>query len=303
VTVLTILLSLTFRGDTARSYLVPLAKAESLWVTESGTGQPVVLIPGLFGSAYTFRRVVPLLAEKGYRAIVIEPLGIGYSGRPERANYSLTAQSERVADVLTRLQAGNAVVIGHSVGSSVALRLAYRHPELVRALLSIEGGAAESVMTPNAKAAMRFIPWVKWLGGMKLIRGKIRKGLIESSADPSWVTDEVVQGYTAGDAVNIDVTLKSLLAMSQAKEPEKLRPHLSEIHAPVRLLIGSSSKGGIPAEELRILQGSLQSLVVDTVPGVGLWIQEERPAAIVDAVGYLTPVPSPLRERGTIRGP
>src|SRR4051812_11076213 len=36
VTFLTFLFWLTLAGDTARSYLVPLAKAESLWVTESG---------------------------------------------------------------------------------------------------------------------------------------------------------------------------------------------------------------------------------------------------------------------------
>jgi len=43
----------------------------------------------------------------------------------------------------------DAIVVSHTVGTSVALRLAYRHPGLVRAIVSIEGGTAETVMTAS----------------------------------------------------------------------------------------------------------------------------------------------------------
>jgi pimeloyl-ACP methyl ester carboxylesterase len=218
---------------------------------------------------------------------VIEPLGIGFSARPEKANYSLTAQADRVAQVIEHLGAQGAIVVGHSVGASMAFRLAYRRPDLVRAVLSLEGGPAEAVMTPGARAAMRFIPWVKWLGGMKLIRGRIRKGLIETSVDSTWVTDEVVEGYTAGAAVDIDRTLKSMLTMSGAKEPEKIKARLHEIRAPVLLLKGSGSKGGVPVAEVELLAATLPSFDVDTIAGSGLYIQEERPAAVVDGVRKL----------------
>src|SRR5262249_23717387 len=74
-----LLLSILVSGDSGRAYHVSVARAESLYVTEVGSGQPVVLIPGLFGAAYGFRHVLPGLAGAGYRAIVIEPLGIGNS--------------------------------------------------------------------------------------------------------------------------------------------------------------------------------------------------------------------------------
>src|SRR2546425_3834240 len=83
----------------ARSFKVPLAASESLEVETSGVGQPVVLIPGLFGSEFGFRTLVPLLNAAGYRTIVIEPLGIGSSARPARAHYSLTPQAERIPGV------------------------------------------------------------------------------------------------------------------------------------------------------------------------------------------------------------
>ncbi len=271
-------------ADSARTYQVGLASAESLSVTEEGAGQPVVLIPGLFGSAYTYRKVMPLLAERGYRAIVIEPLGIGFSGRPEKADYSLTAQAARLAETIDQLGLQEVVLIGHSVGASIAYRIAISRPDLVRAVVSVEGGAAETAMTQGSRSAMRFIPWVKWLGGMKLIRGRIRKGLYETGGDTTWVTDEVVNGYAAGAAVDLDRTLKAMRAMARAKEPEQLKPRLPEVRAPLLVLKGSISKGGIPPDEVAALAAAVPVFRLDTVPESGLYIQEVRPVAIVDAV-------------------
>src|SRR6266571_4256316 len=99
------LLTVLLLADTSRAFSMALAPAESLWVTVEGAGDPVVLIPGLFGSAFGYRRVLPGLVDAGYRTIVIEPLGIGSSARPEHADYSLTAQADRVAAALDRLPA------------------------------------------------------------------------------------------------------------------------------------------------------------------------------------------------------
>src|SRR3989442_15773646 len=102
--------------------MVPLAATESLQVETSGAGPPVVLIPGLFGSEFGFRKLVPLLNAAGYRTIVIEPLGVGSSGRPAHANYSLTAQADRIAAVLDSLGVRRALVVAHSIGGTVGVR-------------------------------------------------------------------------------------------------------------------------------------------------------------------------------------
>ncbi len=90
---------------------VEVAPAETLLVTAHGDGAPVVLVPGLFGSAYGWRKVVSLLAAPGRRTIVIEPLAIGGSARPRGADYSLTAQADRIATVLDILGVREAVVV------------------------------------------------------------------------------------------------------------------------------------------------------------------------------------------------
>jgi pimeloyl-ACP methyl ester carboxylesterase len=88
------------RPPPVHEVLIPVAPLESLRVTTAGAGETVVLVPGLFGSAFGYRHLLELLPAAGFRVVVIEPLGIGRSSRPERANYSLTAQADRLAAVL-----------------------------------------------------------------------------------------------------------------------------------------------------------------------------------------------------------
>ncbi|HEX4627439.1 MAG TPA: alpha/beta hydrolase [Gemmatimonadales bacterium] len=287
---------------TTQTFKVAVARDESLYVETAGRagGDPVVLIPGLFGSALGFRKLIGLLGASGYRTIVIEPLGIGSSARPEKANYSLTAQADRIAAVLDSLHVVNAWLIAHSIGGSEAFRLAYRRPRLVRGLLSIEGGPTEKAITPAFKRALRFAPWIKLFGGIKLIKRKIKGLLIDSSGDPSWVTDSVVDGYTAGAARNLDATLKAYIAMANSREPDKLATHLGEVDCPVRLLLGGTHHDGdVGAKEVELLGHTLPRFALDSVPRAGHYIQEERPDAVLAAVGRLRASVTGARSRGS----
>ena len=264
---------------------LPTAPGECLQVTVSGKGRDVVLIPGLFGSAFAFRKVVPLFVAAGYRTIVIEPLGVGSSARPPLADYTLTAQADRIQKALDALEVKDAILVSHSIGTSMALRLAYRHPDHVSAVVSLEGGPAEAVSTPGFRRAMMLAPLLKLFGGSRVIRGKVRGMLVERSANPAWVTDEVVNGYTAGPARDMDATLDALSRMSKAREPEALAPRLAGIRCPVRLVLGTAPHEGGPSDaEIRLLQTSLASFSVSRVPGSGHFLFEEAPAAVVNAV-------------------
>src|SRR5216117_4330231 len=192
------LLALVMLADSSHAFPLAVSPAESLQVTEAGAvaAAPVVLIPGLFGSAFAYRKVIPGLTAAGYRALVIEPLGVGSSGRPEHADYCLTAQADRIAAALDRLSVRHAIVVAHSPGASMAFRVAYRRPDLVAGIVSLDGGPAERAATRSFRRAMTLAPWIKLFGGVKLVRQKIRGQLIKASGDPSWVSERVVDGYT-----------------------------------------------------------------------------------------------------------
>jgi len=174
-------LAAAWSAEPPRDFRIAVARSESLHVVTAGHGERVVLIPGFLGGAFGFRKVVPLLEQAGYETIIIEPLGTGLSGRPEHADYSLAAQADRIAAAMDSLGIRQAWVVAHSVGGAMALRVAYRRPDLVRALVSLEGGPTERVTTPEFRRAAMFIPWIKWLGGIKTVRRIVAKTLRSSS--------------------------------------------------------------------------------------------------------------------------
>jgi pimeloyl-ACP methyl ester carboxylesterase len=270
------------------SFHVVVAPGESLHVVAAGAGTPVVLVPGLFGCAFGFRHLLARLPAAGYRVFVVEPLAIGGSPRPEHADYSLTAQADRLASAIRQLDSVPALVVAHSLSASIALRLAVRHAALVRGVVLLDGGPMESAATKGFRRAMTYAPWVKWLGGMKRLRPRIRHDLIASSADSTWLTDEVLGAYTAGAAADLDGTLKAYLRMVDAREPERLGPRLGEVHAPVLLMVGAvAHQGGISREQIAQLAAQVPRFAIDSVSGAGHYLFEETPEAVAAAVGKL----------------
>jgi len=271
--------------DSAHVLKVPVAPGETLTVTTAGHGAPVVLVPGLFGSAYGWRRVLALLTEAGYQAAVIEPLGVGTSSRPRRADYSLTAQSDRLAHAIEYLDLGPAVLVAQGVGGAIALRAAARYPALVRGLVSLEGGPAERAATPGFRRAMVYVPWVKWAGGVRVFRKIVRENLVKSSGDQTWITDDVIDAYTAGAAADLDGTLLAYLTMADAREPEPISQQLGAIRCPVLLVLGGAPHASRPPdEEVERLRERVRSYAEETVPGAGHYLQEERPDVVAAAV-------------------
>ena len=186
----------------------------------------------------------------------------------------------------------------------MAYRLAYRRPDLVRGIVSIEGGPVEVLATSGMRRAMELAPWIKLFGGVRLIRKAIRKNLVAVSGDASWVSDSVVDGYTVGAARDLDGTLKAVIAMARARERDRLRPHLSEIACPVLLLLGGAPHDGGPRPgEVIELAESLPAFTVDTVPAVGAFVQEERPEAVVAAVARLDAGPAPSTTHPALTAP
>jgi len=121
-----------------------------LHVEERGTGDPILCIHGTSSSAALWSDAVERLAQVG-RVIAYDRRGCARSERP--VPYERTSVAEHADDaaaLLEALGAAPAVVIGRSYGGTVALALALRHPERVRALAVLEGDATRELAPATA---------------------------------------------------------------------------------------------------------------------------------------------------------
>ncbi len=285
-------------GDSVSSHDVQVAAGELIRVTSVGTGPAVVFLPNLFGSAFGFRHLLAPLAGAGYRAVVIEPLGTGFSSYPKKADYSLTAQSERVASALTDLGIRDAIVVGHGVGVSIALRLACRHPDRVTGIVAIDGGAIENAASPGIRRATEAGGLLRLMMSPGRLRKQVRTYLVENSGNAKWITAAVVQGYTAGPERDLGAMIDAWNGMVDAAEPQQLADQLATIHRPVRLVVGGvAHKSGIRPSEIRKLRETLPDFAVDSAVASGGLVHEEAPRAVLSAIREVAPLP--LSRRAT----
>jgi pimeloyl-ACP methyl ester carboxylesterase len=280
---------LTAPADSAVVRDIEVARGETLRTTSIGNGPPMVLIPGIFGGAFGYRKITGPLVARGYRTIVIEPLGYGASSHPKNADYSYTAQTARVARTLDRLGVKRALFVAQSSGAAIAFRLAILRPDLVRGLLSIDGGPAESAATPGMKKAFKLGGGlVKFAMNESKLRHDVRREIIRNSGDSSWVTDAVIRAYTAGQTADMNGSIDAFQRMSKSKEGDSLAARLHQCSVPVRLLVGTVSH---PAEVTRDqraqLRDKLPNFRADSVRGSGQYIHEEQPAVVLAALARL----------------
>ncbi|MBO8183970.1 alpha/beta fold hydrolase [Streptomyces spirodelae] len=112
------------------------------WVELPGVpGQepPRVYVHGLGATSpayFTEVAVHPLLA--GRRSLLIDLLGHGISDRPTDFDYALESHADALATALTSAGVMGAELIAHSMGGSVAIVLADRHPSLVSRLVLVD---------------------------------------------------------------------------------------------------------------------------------------------------------------------
>lgn len=280
---------LTLTADSAVVRDIQVAPGETLRTTIIGSGRPLVIIPGIFGGAYGSRKVTGPLVARGYRCIVVEPLGYGASSNPKKSDYSYTAQTGRIAEVLDSLGVKHALFVAQSSGASMAFRLAILRPDLVRGLLSIGGGPAESAATPGMRKAFRMGGFITKLAvNESKLRHDVRREIVRNSGDTSWVTTAVIRRYTAGRAADLDGAIDAFQRMSKSKEQTSLADRLHQIKVPVRLLVGTvPHPAEVTREERVLLKTRLPNFKTDSVPGSGQYIQEERPAAVLAAVARL----------------
>lgn len=122
----------------ARARFVDDGEGGRVRLVEAGRpgSRTVVLFHGWGGCAYSFRLLLPLLAEAGLHAIAPDLLGHGASARaPEAARFERERVVAHLLRVLDAAGVGEAALVGQSMGGALALDLARAAPQRFPAAL------------------------------------------------------------------------------------------------------------------------------------------------------------------------
>ena len=123
------------------------------WSELPGEGRPILCLPGLSSAALpTFLPMMMQPELRGRRALMVDYIGSGLSGHSALFGSSLAEHLEAVVAVLEAAGTGPVCVLGHSMGGTVGIALAFARPDLVARLIVCEGN-----VTPGGGAATRAI--------------------------------------------------------------------------------------------------------------------------------------------------
>lgn len=251
-------------------------------------GKPsLVLLHGLMGSAATFLPVIEQI-EPGHHVIALDLPGAGLSERRPDIAADLKSTTGIVARFLDALQLERPIVLGHSHGGAIALRLAAKFPGRLTSLALL---APAHPYFNEANPVIRFylslpgrlfaysMPWFpQWL---QMI------GLRRMAGPQSWDSPERLAPYR--ENLRTPGTISHLLKLLRTWNEDMtalgrlLRKPLS---TPTMILWGDSDRA-VPVYSANQLRSHLLKSELHVIPSVGHRPAEETPSLVADLIHRL----------------
>ncbi len=252
-------------------------------VQQFGDGPPLLLLHGTGSATHSWRGMVPLLARH-FRVLALDLPGHGFTQRPPKRLYTLPGMAEGVGELLRVLEAAPSLVIAHSAGAAVMLRMALDRTIAAKGLVSLNGalkpygGDAARWLSPVAKALFlnplmpRLFAWRA--GDRASVERLIRN--TGSTIDPAGV--ETYRTLVA----NPD-HVAAALGMMANWNLQPLARDLARLETPLLLIAGQNDKA-IKADDVFAVRDSVPHAKIEIMRGLGHLAHEEAPDAVFDLV-------------------
>jgi haloalkane dehalogenase len=107
------------------------------FVLEQGEGDAVVLLHGVPSSSFLYRKVVPLVAAEGLRAVAFDYPGLGLADRPRDFDYSWSGLARFTGEALDALRVERCHLVVHDIAGPIGCEWAIRNPARVLSLTAL----------------------------------------------------------------------------------------------------------------------------------------------------------------------
>jgi len=237
----------------------------------AGSGEAVLFLhgsgPGASGWS-NFRRNYPDVAAAGFRALVPDTLGFGYSSKPD-VDYGLDFVVGGVERYLKAIGVTRCAVVGNSHGGAMAIRLAARRPDLVSKLCVMGAGGLEERDTymklDGIRAMMKVV-----LSPEGITRDGMRRIFALQLFDPTLLTEEILdERCSVAELQNKRVFTTLAVPL--------LVPDLAELRCPVFALWGVDDKFCPVSGAMTIARGAKRARVT-ILSECGHWVMVEHAA-------------------------
>jgi pimeloyl-ACP methyl ester carboxylesterase len=276
------------RDDPAQGQFIKIDGVRLHYV-DRGQGPAVVLIHGsnVWWRDFLASGLIDVLA-RNHRVIIFDRPGFGHSERPRDRLWTPTAQARVIASAMFTLGLGRAGVVGHSMGSLVALALALDHPDQVRSLALVSGYHFPTLRLDALVAAPVALP----------VLGDVMRYTVTALSARALLNGMVKQMFAPHD---VPLNFMPVLSREMLLRPIQLRAHaedaafmmsaardlserLNDLRVPVTIIAGDRDAiVDMPAHSRRLHEALPGSRLV-VVEGAGHMVHYQAQQQIAEAV-------------------
>jgi magnesium chelatase accessory protein len=248
-------------------------------VQQMGDGPVLLLIHGTGASTHSWRALAPLLAQS-FTVVAPDLPGHGFTETPQRQGLSLPDMAREIGELLRQLALDPAIVVGHSAGAAIMIRMTLGGLVTPRALVSINGallpfrGMASQFFSPLAKLLV-LNPLVPRLFAWRASDRSAVERLIRNTG--STIEPRGIEFYHR--LVSSPGHVAAALAMMANWDLEPLVRDLPSLKTPLLLIAGGEDRA-ISADEAFRVRALLPSAKIEYLRGLGHLAHEERPEQI-----------------------
>lgn len=250
--------------------------------------RPAVLV--LHGAASNLEEPRLALGESfvGENVIWLDRPGLGWSERPKSKRWSPADEAALIVKVLDRLEISGAVVIGHSWGGAIAMRLAMDHPERVTGLVLI---------APALSAWIGEAAWFNAASGWPLIGPLMTRviiplaghGQLAAGARSAFLPEAVPEGYVA--ASHLPLILRPGNWIANARDMMQVNTHLElqedryqDVTLPAVFLAGKADTVVWTHRHSGQVSARMPHAELRLISGAGHNLHHHHPQAVLEAV-------------------
>jgi pimeloyl-ACP methyl ester carboxylesterase len=222
----------------------------------------VLWLHGWARAGSDFTQAASELVRRGVGSVALDLPGFGASPLPATAG-GARHYADLIAPAIAEFTEEPLVVVGHSFGGTVAVALAAKRPDVVRALVLTGAPLLRRPSSARAPLPYRAQRWLR-------ARGLLSEARLEAAR----------QRYGSRDYRNATGVMRDVLV---ASVNESYESELAALRVPVTLLWGENDLEA-PYDVAERSAGLLDGASLRRLQGVGHFVPQEAPGELVDAV-------------------
>lgn len=248
-----------------------------------GAGEPVLLIHGASSHIGTWEPTIVPMLKAQYSVAAYDRPGMGYTTDRPQGSDTLALQAKVAAGVIEQLGLTKPVVVAHSWGGAVALRLALDRPDLVGGLVLIAPVAYEWPGGVDWYNYWSSNPLSGWLFN-NVIAQPFAGASVKSGMEGAFAPSIPPEGWLEAARVSLAARPESLRAngedlVAAKREVTAQQARYAEIKMPVAILVGDGDRVVSPSIHAMHLAQVLPNARIEVLSNVGHLPHEASPEA------------------------